>query len=141
MFFHNLIRRFVATANYLLHFWKTFWSKPKFRLLLCVFVVAVIFVVQILFFQYPNNFPTRTLVTIPSGKTLNQIAEIFRENRLISSPFLFKVIVALLDNGSGAKSGDYFFEQPQGVFVVGRRVASADYGLEPERITIPEGTN
>lgn len=94
-----------------------------------------------LFLGTPSDFPKGSIVSIENGETLNGIASSLKEKNVIKSKFLFKNLVRVFGGRVGAKSGDYSFDNRQNVFTVASRISSGDFGLNPIKITIPEGLN
>lgn len=95
----------------------------------------------VLFLSTPAQFPVQAIVTIEEGKTLNEVSIFFAEQKVIRSPFWFKVFVTLFGGDKRIYAGDYFFKEPSSVITIARRVTADDHGLTPDRITIPEGLN
>ena len=94
-----------------------------------------------LFIKEPRAFPEHSILTIESGVGLNRIAESLKEAKLIRSQTIFKVMVVIWGDERKTQAGDYFFNQRQDSIRIARRIATGDYGLEPIRITVPEGYN
>jgi len=90
-------------------------------------------------FTPPRDFPVGGLVSIEKGTTLDGIAELLVEKEAIRSPFLFKSFVIMLAGDRGSLSGEYFFDIPLDSWQVATRVTRGEFGLDPVRITIPEG--
>lgn len=86
----------------------------------------------------PETFPLRVIVTIEEGETLSEIANDLEQRGLIQSSETFKMF-AILRLEESAMAGDYFFEEPLSVFTIAGRIARGEYGLNPIRVTIPEG--
>ncbi|MDP2593649.1 MAG: endolytic transglycosylase MltG [bacterium] len=115
-------------------------SLSQFRFLAIILaMLGVIF--YGFFFQAPKEFPEQITVRIEKGTSLTEIASVLAENKLILSSFWFTKTFALLGGETVAKAGNYFFSKPENLFSVAYRIAYADYGLPPLKITIPEGTS
>jgi UPF0755 protein len=117
---------------------------PKFKNPKRVFIGGGILVVlfMILFnfvFLPPSDFPIGTLVHVEKGATLDEVAYTFRGRGIIRSPLTFRVIVTYLSVSHAPMYGDYFFDTPESVWSVAQRVASGQFGLDPIKITFPEG--
>lgn len=93
------------------------------------------------FLSAPREFPVQSIVTIEGGKTLNEVSAFFSEQKIIRSPFWFKVFVTIFGGDKRIFAGDYFFKESLSAITVARRVTSDDHGLTSVRITIPEGLN
>lgn len=89
----------------------------------------------------PSNFPVGVIVEIEDGDTLTGISEYLEQNNIIKSAFWFKVIVKVLKGDKGLMSGDYFFEYPKDSFGISHSLTSGNFGLNPIRITMYEGTS
>jgi len=76
---------------------------------------------------------------VDSGLSLSKVAELLEEKGVIKSKQAFKAAVYMLGGRSGAKFGDYFFEEAKNVLVIAERIIKADFGISPIRITVPEG--
>lgn len=92
-----------------------------------------------LYLKAPQEFLARTIVTIPEKAGLNEITELLVKERIIRSPFLFRVTVVLMDGQRGVQAGDYFFERPVTVFRVASRLTRGAHALTPVRFTFREG--
>ncbi|MCR4331026.1 MAG: endolytic transglycosylase MltG [Patescibacteria group bacterium] len=90
-------------------------------------------------FTPPRDFPVGGLVSIEKGMTLDEIAGLLVEKEAIRSPFLFKSFVIASAGDRGSISGDYFFDIPLDAWQVAMRVIRGEFGLDPVRVTIPEG--
>ncbi len=105
--------------------------------------IAVVGLSTILAFAFlirpPANFPVNTLVSVPEGASLTQIADILEKEGVVRSSVTFRVLVTLLGRERGAHAGDYLFKEPKDVFTVARSISTGAFGLEPERIRITEG--
>ena len=87
----------------------------------------------------PDSFPTGDIVTIPSGETAGQVAQILKEDGVIQNAFAFKVLLALLGRERGVYAGDYLFSQPEDLLSIARALSVGQYGLVPLKIRVPEG--
>jgi UPF0755 protein len=87
----------------------------------------------------PQKFPLGSVVTVSEGKTLTDIANELKEQRVIRSPFFFRTLISIIADENLVIAGDYFFGTKKTIFVIAKRLTNGNYGLEPERITIPEG--
>jgi len=87
----------------------------------------------------PRDFPVGVLISVERGMTLEEIASLLKEKSVIRSKNAFIASVRLIAGERGALSGDYFFRVPESAWSVAMRVSSGAYGLDPVRITVPEG--
>jgi UPF0755 protein len=91
-----------------------------------------------LFFSPPAQFPVGAIVTIPTGSSIRQAAEILRQNHIIKNEDAF-IIVELKGGNSGLIAGPYLFTSRQNACVVAGRLAAGDSGIAPIKVTITEG--
>ncbi len=123
------------------------YAKRRFPLSLawaCFAAVACIIALVFLWFlawRSPREFPSEFLFAVPEGATLSETAAQLEAQRLIRSPFWFKVFGTLFDGRHGVKAGDYFLNEPLAVVPLAWRLTHGIHRLTPVRITIPEGTS
>ncbi len=79
------------------------------------------------------------VIYMTPGKSISQLAVELKEKNIIRSPKVFLTIVEKLSLGKSIKQGIYVFSKPQHVFKVINRLADAEYGYTPTKITFPEG--
>ncbi|MDO8729061.1 MAG: endolytic transglycosylase MltG [bacterium] len=89
----------------------------------------------------PFSFPSGSIVTIPEGVGLYTLAEKLQEDKVIRSPFWFRVVAILFGGERDMKAGQYLMSDPQNVFAIAWRVSHGDYDIETVKLTIPEGFN
>lgn len=106
-----------------------------------VFAVLVGFFAWLWFgmHQPPSLFPVRTIVTVPEGTSLSAIAEILQEENVVRSSWAFTLVVHASGKDAQVRAGEYYFEVPLTLSEVVDRVTRGEYGLEPLRVTVPEG--
>jgi len=88
----------------------------------------------------PFNFPEGRMVVIDEGLGLSQASNKLKEARVIRSELVFEALVKLRAGEGKVLHGEYFFNESANVFSVSRRVTKGEFGLDPTRITIPEGS-
>lgn len=134
-----LFRALQKSADYI----KSLWVTKKGRFVIVAVSILIIFFIFIygFYLQAPKTFPEHSLFPVLEGATLNQISQRLYNQGYILSPFWFKTVARILYGGSSIKAGDYFFSEPDNTFTIASRLASGNFGLEPEKITIPEGLN
>lgn len=86
----------------------------------------------------PSLYKEKT-ITIVDGYSITETAVLLKEENLIRSIFLFKIITQV--KNISLKAGTYYFSQPEDVFSVINRLVKAQYGDVYLRITIPEGSS
>jgi len=91
-------------------------------------------------FSAPANFPKERRITIEDGMSLAQVSEYLEESNIIRSTFLFELITILRAGDGGVLAGEYFFNKSFSAIGVSYRLTHGMFGLEPIRVTIPEGS-
>ena len=117
------------------------WQKHTNRhtILTIIFAGVITTPAYVATIQAPDNFPVNELVTIPTGATLSEAADVLEETGGVRPAFTLELIMRFTGHERDVHAGDYLFRQPENVFTVGRVVALGRYGLEPMRIRVPEG--
>jgi len=87
----------------------------------------------------PRYFPSATLIEIHEGATLTEISALMKEESAIKSVFMFESLVRIFGGNKGALYGQYYFDIPENAIGLALRITQGRYGLDPIRITIPEG--
>jgi len=87
----------------------------------------------------PDNFPVGTLVSVPSGASLNETAGSLEDLRVVRSGFMLKVVMIFTGHQGDVHAGDYLFKEPKHLFAIARALSIGAYGLEPTRFRVPEG--
>jgi len=88
----------------------------------------------------PANFPEGRKVTIEEGMSLAQASEHLKEHSVVRSTFLFELVTILRAGDGSIFAGEYFFSEPLSAINVSYRLTHGIFGLDPVRITIPEGS-
>ena len=105
--------------------------------------VALLFIVAGMVYMYaisaPQDFEKDNLVIISSGSTLQEISFQLESENVISSPRIFSRIVTVLGGEEGVIAGSYYFKESENAVKIAKRIISGDHGLDPVKITIPEG--
>jgi len=117
------------------------WRPHSNRRTTIIFVVLGVIAITLYVFAIrpPDDFPVDELVSIPSGSTLGQAAEILKENHVIHSTLAFRALVTIMGHEKSLHAGDYLFKEPVDVFTIARAISIGAFGLEPARVRIPEG--
>ncbi len=87
----------------------------------------------------PTTFIANTLVEIPPGYTLDEIALALKNASVIRAPLQFELLVQHYQKERGVLSGAYLFKTPLSVFGVAKRMAAGDRGIETFKVTLAEG--
>ena len=103
------------------------------------FIGIVLFVIYLWLAVPPFSFPAGSMVTVPEGVGLYTLAEKLKQDRVIRSPFWFRLIAMMLGGERDMKAGQYYMSRPQSMFVVVWRVFRGDHDIETVKLTIPEG--
>lgn len=112
--------------------------KEQIVTLLCVLFCVIGFCV--LFFSVPpSNFPSGTIVDIPEGSTMSEIAKTLHNQHIIRSPFMFKAAITLQGARNSIVAGVYYFKKPENSGSISSRLVNGVFGLELKKVTIPEG--
>ena len=90
-------------------------------------------------YQPPAFFPIKTIVTIPEGTTLSGVASILRQEHVVRNATAFRFFVTVFKHNEQIRAGDYYFNEQLTLREVAERFTRGDFGLEPMRVTIPEG--
>ncbi len=115
--------------------------KKEIQFIAAFFVIFLIGIGMIYSFAIapPQNFEVDNLVILSRGATLQEVANQLHRERVISSPRIFARIVVLYGGEQGVQAGSYYFEKPENAFRIAERLIEGDQGLDPIRVTIPEG--
>lgn len=112
---------------------------PSYHRRIYLLISGVVFVLAVWTVTPPPDFPRRSIVTVPDGRSLGEIAEILEEENIVRSPFLFRVFSVLLGGERRMKAGEYYFGRPQSVLLIAWRVSRGDRRIETVKLTVPEG--
>ena len=118
--------------------WRNDTNRRSVLIIAVVGLIAASIYTQII--EPPQTFPTGELVSIPSGSSLVEVGTVLAQDHVIQSPFAFRILITLFAGSRGAKAGDYVFKEPMSVWGIARAVSLGQFGLEPVRIRIPEGS-
>ncbi|MCC7160827.1 endolytic transglycosylase MltG [Candidatus Nomurabacteria bacterium] len=110
-------------------------------------IVLIIFLVFIYFLMNianktllaPKNFPVPYRITIDSGQTLFSVSKELYEDGAIKNKRVFEMLMITFGNENRISEGDYYFEKPTSVVEIALRISGKDFGIEKEKITLPEG--
>lgn len=104
-------------------------------ILVCMFSAFV----YVGLFRPHAQFPAEHYVEIHKGDDLATISKKLAESNVVRSARTLELTVRILGGSRSVHAGDYLFARPVGTFAVARAITTGAYGLEPIRITIPEG--
>lgn len=139
--FEKLLKKFFDVSDKLQARLSERWRvHTNRRTIIAIVVVGVAMLLAYsLLIRPPARFPVNTLVLVPEGASLTQIADLLEGQGVVRSSFTFRALVTLLGRERGAHAGDYLFKEPKDVFSIARSISTGAFGLEPERIRITEG--
>lgn len=103
-------------------------------------VVVSVMSVSLIYMKPSVSFPIARIIPVEAGLGVKAIAEYLEGREVIQSAFLFQASVIFSGKSTQVLAGDYFFDEPLSTFDVVQRLTSGEYGLEPERITVYEGS-
>ncbi len=137
--FHHRIRHHITRTSQVCDEWCR-EARMYDRILPAAFLAGIlIFLVYFVTIAPPLSFPSASLLKIPKGSTVEQVALLLKEKNIIHSVQLFKVIERLYGKDTPVVSGEYFFPGPENIFIIVRRLVHGDRELVPVRVRIPEG--
>lgn len=87
----------------------------------------------------PSSFPSGTIVTVSEGTGLHTLSISLNDQRVIRSPFWFRIFAITLGGERNMKAGEYYLAEPQNSFTIAWRIFRGRYDVETVRITVPEG--
>ncbi|MFA7216675.1 MAG: endolytic transglycosylase MltG [Candidatus Paceibacterota bacterium] len=103
--------------------------------------LSFIFFLLINIFFSPAKFPTKTILTINSGDSLQEVTEQLYNEKIIRSKLIFRSYIILKGGEKKIIAGDYLLDKKQGLLSLANRFTEGLFGLNDIRITIPEGWN
>jgi len=117
-----------------------YWQKAKITVFTAVVLfVCVVFAVLFVIPFVPKVVESKVVINVPQGSSMTSAANILKNNGIISSPTMFKVLGKI--KKISVKAGDYAFEGSAHLNQVIERLDNADYGEVEVRVTIPEGSS
>ena len=87
----------------------------------------------------PKEFPVQKMLAVRHNASLNEIAGDLYQQKIIQSPFWFKVAVIAGAGDKGVRAGEYLFKTRIGVFAIASRLTEGAFGVAPVKVTLPEG--
>lgn len=138
----TFIRRFFVRLDRGIERIRTEWNhRANMRSILIVLLIAsAVVYCYTAMIAPPDDFPVRTLITVPSGSSSDQIAHSLVEQHVIRSAMAFEIAEILSGASNSLRAGDYMFKTPQNILAIAHIVATGAYGLEPIHITVPDGS-
>lgn len=141
MQFEQFLGKIFDTGNQVLDALSERWREhTNRRTIVIVTVAGALFgYAYLTIVQPPNDFPVDELVSVPSGESLAQVAVSLKRDRVVRSATALRALVTIMGEERTVRAGDYLFKEPKNVFSIARALSKGQFGLEPERIRIPEG--
>ncbi len=136
-FLENIFERGHVLLTRLSSRWDAHANRRTIVILLLVGTITTLTYVYVI--QPPESFPIDTLVSVPKGQSLTEVAKSLQEAGVVRSAFALQILVKLIGSERNIHAGDYIFKEPRDLFSVARALIVGAYGLEPLRIRIPEG--
>lgn len=103
-------------------------------------IIFIVFFGSIYLVQPPHTFPKETVVTITSGEAFSDIARDFKNQHLIHSTLVFRLLMILSGGERTIIAGQYYFDTPLSLFDLTARLRIGLFNIKPEKVTIPEGS-
>ncbi len=111
------------------------------RVVPTAFLISVLLpLVYFVLFAPPAGLQTPAVIKISPDETVDQIALQLKDEHIVRSAELFKIIARMLGGNRHLQAGSYFFPEPQSMLIVALRLIEGDLELKPVRITIAEGS-
>lgn len=130
--FIYFLRNIIAAIRY--------WLRPiKKRYIIPILFLFSIFGLYIFFVSPPVDFPSRSIITVPSGSGLLKLSAKLKRDGVIRSSSAFRIASILLEGERGMQAGDYYLSKPENVFNIAWRIVHGKREISTLRITIPEG--
>lgn len=119
------------------------WA-PKKRvevvLVLSVILFAVAGVVLLFYFlRTAGEFPPYRVVKVEEGSTVREIADQLKEEGIIRSAWVLRLLLKTSGGERRVIAGDYFFDQDESLIRTAFRLTRGYFGSTPIKVTIPEG--
>lgn len=121
----------------LLSLWR---SSPLLRRIILLSAV-LLFVIFIIAIRPSAAFPDNQLLTVRENASIMEVGEYLKDHRAVSSPFLFALFVKVFNPDNGVLSGTYYFAKPIDTISLAYRISKGKFGLNPLKVTVPEGSN
>lgn len=94
-----------------------------------------------IFITPPGAYPIGVSVSIPEGTSVRQAGEILEKAGALRSAEVFALLVRFWNPDGGVLASTYALIEKESAFQLAYRFAHGDTGIEPIRVTIPEGLN
>lgn len=105
----------------------------------CISLVLVLSAIMYTLFVPAAGFPVNTVVRIPEGSGIRDIALLLKKEHVVRSAILLQSLVVFSGKESGVFAGDYIFDDKKNIFKVARAITNGEFGMPAVRLTVPEG--
>ncbi len=109
-----------------------------------LFFIVPLLVLPIIIYAFcirpPNPFPTHTITTISRGSSLKQATVQLKHDGAIRSSFFLELYIHYLGGSTKVIAGGYALNEPQNIFMIGKRIMRGDHEMVTVKVTIPEGS-
>ncbi|MBU5335136.1 endolytic transglycosylase MltG [Intestinibacter bartlettii] len=117
----------------------------KKKVIILVSSVVLLLLIGVLFVIYQSGPFDKSngedkVVNIPMGSTVNNVADILKENNLIKNELIFKINFKMKNNYSHMKSGKYLLNQKLSNSEIIDKLVSGEIYQDGIKVTIPEGS-
>lgn len=119
--------------------WLTMYSRILYAGSIALLIVASTFYVAV--YRAPSTFVSGKIVAVEDGETLTVVAARLSDERIVRSAFWLQSVVILFGGERNVRAGDYYFPSQARLGTVAKRLITGNFGLEPLRVTIPEGSS
>lgn len=130
--FLNLAQKIVRGSVFSLKNIKKRYILPLVSFLIIIFLYIILV-------SPPSDFPSRSIITVPSGSGLLKLSSKLKEEGVIRSSSVFRTFAILLEGERGMQAGDYYLSHPENAFRMAWRIFHGKRDIVTMRITIPEG--
>lgn len=106
---------------------------------LIALLIIVIIIAAVIAFCVPNNLKENKTVSIEQGLSTSKIAQVLKDEKIISSKYVFLLRVTLSQYRGKLKYGDFEFSPDDGYSEIIKKLATGGSKKETVTITVPEG--
>lgn len=118
-------------------------NKKKVIILASSIILLIVISIVFVIYEsgaYNKNNAKDIVVDIPMGSTVDNVADILKQNNLIRNELVFKVNFKIKNNSSHMKSGKYLLSQELSNVEIIKKLVSGEIYQDGIKITIPEGS-
>lgn len=101
-------------------------------------ILIILVIILILLFSF-DNVKKQTIVKIEKGLSTSGIAEVLKENDVISSKIIFLAMTNLSEYRGKLQYGEFTFDKGDGYLDIIKKLATSGAKRETVTLTIPEG--